>query len=484
VDGITCTTADCPCVPFRALSPALGSLINDQRGTDSIVYPLVAGTLARCVLVSAERHQVTLTGLSVPALAEHARLVAKLADAADDSPNWERDRDAFATIVNFVLGGWDLLLEWVPEYYVPIVAKWKEPTTAGLLKAARTWVDRKQSRRLTELVLLSADVANRLLSKKVELVPIMAKAMRPIRVELAARLRAAELTTWPRVLRASFDDWQTDTLEGLLFDYAGVGTLPLNMDTMLEEEMAWDDDEPDDPGQPDAAPAVEPSHPSEPLEPNEPREKRRLDADAEALLDDAIAQIDRAEARSRAIEAKRLELADRYASLQGRVDRLTNDLTSARQEIAGLQSELAAVRRERDELADRMVAEEALANEATAPPATAFAGCCVYLFTGHTSGQVRDEMALRFVDYGPDDVNVYDADVNRGPDAYPPNAVVVLDTTFMSHSASDYVLSRVRASHVWCFRGAYGPGRLAKAAAAAYAARRASRAATDGAGVR
>ena len=69
------------------------------------------------------------------------------------------------------------------------------------------------------------------------------------------------------------------------------------------------------------------------------------------------------------------------------------------------------------------------------------------------------------------DVAVYDVDVNRGPDTYVPNAIVVLDVSHMGHSASEYVLGKARSSHVWYFRGAYGAARLASAAAAAYAAR-------------
>ncbi len=346
---MTCTAADCPCAEFRELGPAVKSLVGNQRGTDSLVIPLVAGTLAHCVLVSARRHRVTLTGTSVASLAEHARLILKLADMADAPESWERDRDAFATVSNFVLAGWDALLEWVPEYYVPVVAEWKDPTTAGLIEAARAWVDRTQKRTLTELVLFSAEVANRLVPTKPEPLAIMAKPMRPIRVELAARLRGRKLDTWPRVLRASVHDWHTDALETLLFDYATAGNLPPSVDTTLQEERARHGGE--------SVSTVEDDPPAE-VPDIEPREREPLGADVEALLSDAIAHLDRAEARSRAIEAKRLELVDRYAILQGRIDRLTTDLASARHEITGLRSELAAVRRERDELAGRIVSND------------------------------------------------------------------------------------------------------------------------------
>jgi hypothetical protein len=349
VNGVACTTAGCPCGEFRNLGPAVKSLIGDQRGADSIVFPLVAGTLAHCVLVSARRHPVTLTGARVASLVGHARLILTLADAAEAPGSWERDRDAFATVSSFVLAGWDVLLEWVPEHYVPVVAEWTEPTTAALIEAARAWVHRTQARTLTELVLFSAEVANRLVPTKPEALPIMAKPMRPVRLELAARLRANNLDTWPRVLRASVHDWDAEALEQLLFDYAAAGNLSADLDTTLKEEMAGHVDAPAHMADDDTAPAG----PDGAV-----REREPLGADVEALLTDAIAHLDRAEARSRAIEAKRLELADRYAILHGRVERLTNDLASARHEITGLRSELAAVRRERDELAGRVVASD------------------------------------------------------------------------------------------------------------------------------
>ena len=350
MNGVTCTAAGCPCAEFRDRGPAIEPLIADQRGTDSIIFPMAAGTLAQCVLVSARRQEVTLTGVHVATLAEHARLILGLADAEDGPRNWERDRDAFATVVTFVLAGWGVLLDWVPEHYVPLVAEWREPTTAALGKAARAWVDRTRTRTLTELVLFSADVANRFVPTKPEVLPIMTKAMRPIRVELAARLRARDLTTWPRVLHASVQDWQAGALGNLLFDYASVGNMTFSVDATLEEERVWRDDESDDVPPPDA--------PAADMDADDAREREPLGADADALLQDAIAHLDRAEARSRAIETKRLELADRYASLQGRVDRLTTELASARHEITGLRSELAAVRRERDELAGRVVSND------------------------------------------------------------------------------------------------------------------------------
>ncbi|MDF2776355.1 MAG: hypothetical protein K0S86_5857 [Geminicoccaceae bacterium] len=350
MNGVTCTAADCPCTEFRNLGPAIEPLIADQRGTDSIVFPMVAGTLAQCVLVSARRQKVTLVGVRVATLVEHARLIIDLADAGDGPRSWGRDRDAFATVVSFVLAGWDVLLDWVPEHYVPLVAEWREPTTAALVKAARAWVDRTRTRTLTELVLFSADVANRLVPTTPDPLPIITKAMRPIRVEFAARLRANGLTTWPRVLHASVHDWQADALGNLLLDYASVGNMPLGVDTTLKEEMAWEDDEADDVPPPDA--------PAADMDADTVRAREPLGANVEALLQDAIAHLDRAEARSRAIEAKRIELADRYASLQGRVDHLTTDLASARHEITGLRLELAAVLRERDELAGRVVSND------------------------------------------------------------------------------------------------------------------------------
>jgi hypothetical protein len=337
VEGIACTSPECPCLTFRNQSAALG-LLKEPKGPDSIIFPLVAGTLAHCVIASARRNEATLTGLRLPGLAEHARIVLKLADAAAGGRSWERDRQALSTIVEFVMAGWDVFLEWVPDHYLPVIAAWTEPTAASLLDAARQWVERSKPRSLTELVLFSVDVANRLLAAEAEL-PILAKAMRPVRVEIAARLRAGGLTTWPRVLSASVRDWSPDTLASLLLDFASdAGGAFLAYDTTLEEERAtWPRDR---------APAADMVDVVQP-EPASMRRERddRFDGDAEVLLADAIAQIDRVEARTRAVEAKRLELADGYAGLQRKIEHLTNDLAVARQEVAGLRAELSAARR-------------------------------------------------------------------------------------------------------------------------------------------
>ena len=341
VEGIACTSPDCPCLTFRNQSAALG-LFKEPKGPDSIVFPLVAGTLAHCVLASARRGETLLTGLALTGLAEHARIILKLADAASSGRSWERDRQAFSTIVEFVMAGWEVFLGCVPDHYLPVIAEWKEPTATNLLAAARAWVERSQPRSLTELVLFSADVANRLLAEEAEL-PVLAKAMRPVRVELAARLHADGLTTWPRVLRASVRDWNPETLGNLLLDFASdAGGAFLAFDTTLaEERAAWKRDKAP------PADAIE-SAPGESASSMRREREDGFEGDAEVLLADAIAEIDRVEARVRAVEAKRLELADGYAGLQRRIERLTNELTGARQEIAGLQTELSAARRERD----------------------------------------------------------------------------------------------------------------------------------------
>ena len=133
-----------------------------------------------------------------------------------------------------------------------------------------------------------------------------------------------------------------------------------------------------------------------------------------------------------------------------------------------LEAVAGSLRREREELLDRFVAEETLTGARPAPPAVTFAGCRLCVFVGALSGDVREELVSRFAAFGATEVSVYDIDRDRGPDTYPPHALVILGVASMGHSASDYVLARARASRVWYFRGGYGPSRLAAAAAAAY----------------
>ena len=198
------------------------------------------------------------------------------------------------------------------------------------------------------------------------------------------------------------------------------------------------------------------------------------DTRLEAMLAEALAEIDRSEAQCREVEAERLKLADRMAGLHGRIDRLTKDYTASQAALRELEAAAATLRRERDELADRLVAEEALASASPAVPADAFAGRRVCVFVGGPTGAVRDELGARFSALGAAEVSVYDIDRDRGPDSYPSHAIVVLGVASMGHSASEYVMGRARASRVWYFRGGYGASRLAMAAAAAFSARRAA----------
>jgi hypothetical protein len=471
MDGITCTSETCPCRSVRDEGPAIGSLINRQQDTDAIVFPLFAGTLARCVLATRpSTPPSSIDALMGTGLVDHARIILTLAQRVSDADGWERDREAFATVVNFVLAAWEVFPRWVPSHYVPIACRWDGASPGSLIGAARDWMRPDRERTLTELVLFTADVANRVASNK-PVLPLDAKAVRPLRVEIAARLRARGLTTWPRVLEAAVADWNIAALERLMLDFAfdplaisrdvlvslgvDVGTLDDAFDDRMDDDELWDEPVPEPVATvPDAPP---------------PR-----DAGLESMLTDALAEIDRGEARRQAVESERLKLADRCAGLQGRIERLTSDLSASRADTAEMEALVASLRRERDELADRLVAEEVLTGARPAPPADAFAGCRVCVFVGGPSGAVRDELAARCTALGAAEVSVYDIDRDRGPDAYPPHAIVILGVATMGHSASDYVLGRARASRVWYFRGGYGAGRLAAAAAAAYSARRAA----------
>jgi hypothetical protein len=220
---MTCTSETCRCQTAEAIGPAIGSLVNDQQHTDYIVFPLFAGTLARCVLASRPSPPPTATTpvdtLPDAGIFDHARLILKLADAATGTDSWERDRDAFTTIVQFVVVGWDFFMRCVPDHYVTLACGWDGASPTSLIRAAREWMKPGNERTLTELVLFTADVANRLAARRPEL-PLESKAVRPLRVEIAARLRARGLTTWPSILRATVDDWSPATLERLLLDYA------------------------------------------------------------------------------------------------------------------------------------------------------------------------------------------------------------------------------------------------------------------------
>jgi hypothetical protein len=87
----------------------------------------------------------------------------------------------------------------------------------------------------------------------------------------------------------------------------------------------------------------------------------------------------------------------------------------------------------------------------------------VYVYTGQQRTHARRDMQRTLERHGAI-CEVYDG--NRpgelGPDRYPADAIVVIDTRFLSHSASERIADRARASGAWFYMGPTGQGGLAR----------------------
>jgi hypothetical protein len=72
----------------------------------------------------------------------------------------------------------------------------------------------------------------------------------------------------------------------------------------------------------------------------------------------------------------------------------------------------------------------------------------VFLFTNRKRGREREAFVSELELLGATDPRVYETRRGSapGPSAFPPDSVVVLDTTFMSHKYSSVIRRRARAS--------------------------------------
>jgi hypothetical protein len=92
------------------------------------------------------------------------------------------------------------------------------------------------------------------------------------------------------------------------------------------------------------------------------------------------------------------------------------------------------------------------------------AGHPVFLFTNQSRGGVRNKLYDALVALGADDPRVFETDKSalRGPSQFPPNSVVLVDTTFMGHTDSARIKARVKGSDVLFFEGTFGAAKLAQ----------------------
>lgn len=96
------------------------------------------------------------------------------------------------------------------------------------------------------------------------------------------------------------------------------------------------------------------------------------------------------------------------------------------------------------------------------PLESVFAGRLVYLYTGIERAAAREAMAGTLEHYGAT-CEVFDGNRTRplGPERFPPDALVIIETSHLCHSNSERIEARARASGAWFYVGAAGSAALA-----------------------
>ncbi len=193
------------------------------------------------------------------------------------------------------------------------------------------------------------------------------------------------------------------------------------------------------------------------------------------------------------------KLATRLGRAKREADTARAEGEALRAQISGLTQELAEARRGRDRAAERLrkverehgelqqaqaagtsspapVPAEPADGRAVVPfpvpvataapvpgPEAVLSGRKVYLYTGLERAAAREALAGSLEHYGAR-VEVFDGNRQTllGPERFPADALVIIETSHLCHSNSDRLVARARASGAWHFVGASGSGGLAR----------------------
>lgn len=476
-EGI-CTTVTCPC-------HSLGSAF-DRRilglpdgATDSIIFPLLAGIGSRCVLAADggfHSHDGRLD--SWKALVAHAQMTMALHDAKSD---WTGDHETYVSLATFACASGPELLRMLPERLalrLLALSSWRPESE--VTRAFSGWYDAR-STPLVLTALLAARAAHHLPNKGNAL-PLASRSARTLRVRLAERLRSAlgPVPRWPAVLRYTLEQWNGTAL----------ASLTLSLSAMLDAVDTKHDDpheatEPvshlqDSPVTPDPNPPDYDSLIREASEAIDEAKQATAKAESEML---SRVQVVNAEAERRirdsGIEADRKvqAIATRLSKSQARVEQLETELQHESIRAGKLEAEKHSLLLELDEYAEKLEGERALLPDAPQPPDCIFAGYRIMVFTGNEVAAARQAMRQAFIELGASDA---DTTCRLGNKAKAADAIarsdvlVVVDTSFLSHAASERIRERARAIGAWRYLGSHGSSSIARAAAGAFLAHRRS----------
>jgi hypothetical protein len=255
---------------------------------------------------------------------------------------------------------------------------------------------------------------------------LLGRAAKPLRLALVEPYRERLRERWDRALAWSYSEYSLDSLSYFVLNLASTSTAlgcKLNDIAAMVRRACEERDQ---------AVAARDVLQEEEVE-------RRAHARAEERVGEA-------EARAAAAEVARDRAADELRVLQSDRDRIAARLAGAQSRIESLEAQLASRKEEGNTATDPQPSPAAPPTSSVAPTAPStpptLAGEHVLVFTNQQRAGIRREIRSAFEALGATAVEVVDVSRSHGPDAYPPDALVVTDITFMSHSDSDAVKAR------------------------------------------
>jgi hypothetical protein len=398
-----------------------------ERVPDLIAVPVIAGILARCLLHS--------EGCTIDDEDRRGRALSRSRDVArlaEGHPLWRKSPDhAHALVLRLVEHDVTELQPWNAgglAYYALDLASGIPETPAGFVERFRRWHELRQPS-LLETVLLAMDCAGRVARTPGLSTHLLGRAAKPLRLALIEPYQSRLAGSWQKALAWSYSEYSLFSLSYFVLNLASTSTAlgyKLNDVADLVRRACTERDEA--------------------LAGRDMLEHEEVERRAEARASERIRE---AEARISEAEAARDRAMDELRALYEERDRLAGRLAGALSRIESVESQLAA---SAPPAPARAASEPAPAGDPTSPaePVTppTLAGQRVLVFTNQQRAGVREEIRTTFVELGAAQVDVIDASRSHGPDAYPPDAIVVADITFMAHADFDAV--KTRAARAGC----------------------------------
>jgi hypothetical protein len=436
--------------------------------TDFIVMPVAAGVLTSCVLAATDAqladHPLRDYWTTLRELA--ATVVASCEEGRENE--WNVDDTHHITLWGFIHIAWVALLVWSPLEFVLRVTgtKFGDPGTTKL-RAAERWLREHPDCSFVEFLFVGGVACDMAGIRNSSELTFLSRSARPIRVELARRLREAGLTSWPEIVRTVRAQWNLEVVQRLTLDFS----LSFGADVGYEEDAP--DAKPDRTEQAlqvakETATAAN-GLGEEVTAPDVPAHEQTIAMQARVIRE-LEEHTQRLQESSERLDRERMLTAERHAGADSYAAALKRELADANATIALLETTVADLRRTNERLTQDVAVETALAPDAPGPPADTFAGRRVLLFTGQPRADTREAMRQSFVEFGASEIDVYWSDRSRGPETYPKDSIVVIDVTFMSHSSSKVIEDRALKSGAWSMLCRHGAALIAREAAARFQA--------------